>query len=107
MNKDQKASQNGKGKGNEFNRNLTTRQGHPVTNNQSMRTLGDRGTGGGNNLKVFFIRDAIKFPDFIHALKPDPVFNRQDGGRVFDFFSNSPGSFAYDHLAVLSLGYSG
>ncbi|BAV04896.1 catalase [Filimonas lacunae] len=44
----------------------------------------------GNNLKVFFIRDAIKFPDFIHALKPDPVHNRQDGGRVMDFFSNSP-----------------
>lgn len=44
----------------------------------------------GNNLKIFFIRDAIKFPDFIHALKPDPVHNRQDGGRVMDFFSNSP-----------------
>ena len=27
----------------------------------------------GNNLPVFFIRDAIKFPDVIHALKPDPV----------------------------------
>nr|WP_315898159.1 catalase [Chitinophaga pinensis] len=44
----------------------------------------------GNNLKIFFIRDAIKFPDFIHALKPDPVHHRQDGGRVMDFFSNSP-----------------
>lgn len=44
----------------------------------------------GNNLKVFFIRDAIKFPDFIHAFKPDPVTNRQDGGRQFDFISNSP-----------------
>ncbi len=27
----------------------------------------------GNNLKIFFIRDAIKFPDMIHAFKPDPV----------------------------------
>ena len=27
----------------------------------------------GNNLGVFFIRDAIKFPDFIHSQKPDPV----------------------------------
>ena len=44
----------------------------------------------GNNLPVFFIRDAIKFPDFIHSLKPDPLHNRQDGGRVMDFFSNSP-----------------
>ena len=26
----------------------------------------------GNNLAVFFIRDAIKFPDVIHSLKPDP-----------------------------------
>ena len=26
----------------------------------------------GNNLGVFFIRDAIKFPDFIHSQKPDP-----------------------------------
>ncbi len=44
----------------------------------------------GNNLKIFFIRDAIKFPDFIHAFKPDPVTNKQDGERQFDFVSNSP-----------------
>ena len=44
----------------------------------------------GNNLKIFFIRDALKFPDFIHAFKPDPVTNRQDGERQFDFISNTP-----------------
>jgi catalase len=44
----------------------------------------------GNNLKIFFIRDAIKFPDLIHAFKPDPVTNRQDGERIFDFISNTP-----------------
>jgi catalase len=44
----------------------------------------------GNNLKVFFIRDAMKFPDLIHAFKPDPVTNRQDGERIFDFISNTP-----------------
>ena len=44
----------------------------------------------GNNLKIFFIRDALKFPDLIHAFKPDPVTNRQDGERIFDFISNSP-----------------
>ncbi|RFU67044.1 catalase [Bacillus sp. V59.32b] len=44
----------------------------------------------GNNLKIFFIRDAMKFPDFIHAFKPDPVTNIQDGERQFDFISNSP-----------------
>ena len=44
----------------------------------------------GNNLKVFFIRDAIKFPDVIHSLKPDPVTNRQDPNRIFDFMSLTP-----------------
>jgi catalase len=44
----------------------------------------------GNNLKIFFIRDAIKFPDFIHAFKPDPVTNIQDGQRQFDFISHTP-----------------
>ncbi|MBC6989902.1 catalase [Hymenobacter sp. BT491] len=44
----------------------------------------------GNNLKVFFIRDAMKFPDLIHSQKPDPVHNRQTGERIFDFISNTP-----------------
>jgi len=26
----------------------------------------------GNNIPVFFIQDAIKFPDFVHAAKPEP-----------------------------------
>ncbi len=26
----------------------------------------------GNNIPVFFIQDAIKFPDLIHAVKPEP-----------------------------------
>ena len=46
----------------------------------------------GNNLKVFFIRDAMKFPDLVHAFKPDPVTNRQDGRRIFDFISLVPES---------------
>ena len=46
----------------------------------------------GNNLPVYFIRDAIKFPDVIHALKPDPVTNRQDPERIFDFMSLTPES---------------
>ena len=44
----------------------------------------------GNNLKIFFIRDAIKFPDLIHAFKPDPVTNLQDPRRIFDFISLTP-----------------
>jgi catalase len=46
----------------------------------------------GNNLPVFFIRDAIKFPDVIHALKPDPVTFRQEPNRIFDFMSQTPES---------------
>jgi catalase len=44
----------------------------------------------GNNLKVFFIRDAVKFPDVVHAFKPDPVTNVQDTRRIFDFISQTP-----------------
>jgi catalase len=45
----------------------------------------------GNNLAVFFIRDAVKFPDFIHSQKPDPVtFERQPPNRAFDFISQTP-----------------
>ena len=46
----------------------------------------------GNNLAVFFIRDAIKFPDVIHSLKPDPVTFRQEPNRIFDFMSQTPES---------------
>jgi catalase len=46
----------------------------------------------GNNLAVFFIRDAIKFPDVIHALKPDPVTFHQEPNRIFDFMSQTPES---------------
>jgi catalase len=51
----------------------------------------------GNNLKIFFIRDAIKFPDLIHSQKPDPVTNIQDPRRIFDFISNTPESI---HMAT-------
>jgi catalase len=44
----------------------------------------------GNNLRIFFIRDAIKFPDMIHAFKPDPVTNRQEPWRFYDFVQHHP-----------------
>ena len=44
----------------------------------------------GNDIPVFFIRDAIKFPDLIHALKPAPDTNIIDQNRVWDFFSSMP-----------------
>ncbi|MNV41944.1 Catalase precursor [compost metagenome] len=44
----------------------------------------------GNNFPTFFIRDAIKFPDMVHAFKPDPRTNLGDSSRHFDFFSHVP-----------------
>lgn len=44
----------------------------------------------GNNLKIFFIRDPLKFPDMVHAFKPDPVTNIQDPERMFDFLCHQP-----------------
>ena len=52
----------------------------------------------GNNLKIFFIRDAMKFPDMIHAFKPDPITNIQSAERFFDFCAASPESF---HMVTL------
>ncbi|SDS90042.1 catalase [Paenibacillaceae bacterium GAS479] len=46
----------------------------------------------GNNLPVFFIRDAMKFPDMVHSLKPDPSTNIQHPDRYWDFMSLSPES---------------
>jgi catalase len=39
----------------------------------------------GINWPVFFIRDAIKFPDFVHANKPSAVTDIQDPNLAFDF----------------------
>jgi len=41
----------------------------------------------GNNTPVFFIRDPIKFPDFIHTQKRDPRTNLKCPTMVFDFAS--------------------
>ena len=44
----------------------------------------------GNNTPIFFLRDPIKFPDFIHSQKYDPYTNEQEPDNVWDFFSYSP-----------------
>ncbi|GAB3238847.1 catalase [Glycomyces halotolerans] len=46
----------------------------------------------GNNTPVFFIRDAIKFPDFIHTQKRDPYTGSQEPDNVWDFWGLSPES---------------
>lgn len=58
----------------------------------------------GNNLPVFFIRDAIKFPDMVHSLKPSPITNLQDPNRFFDFFSHIPESTHMLTLVYSDLG---
>jgi len=44
----------------------------------------------GNNTPVFFIRDPLKFPDFIHTQKRNPATNLKDPTAVWDFASLSP-----------------
>src|SRR5687768_5968870 len=44
----------------------------------------------GNNTPVFFIRDPLKFPDFIHSQKRDPYSHVQEPNNAWDFFSHSP-----------------
>ncbi|RJG25642.1 catalase [Paenibacillus thiaminolyticus] len=46
----------------------------------------------GNHLPIFFIRDAIKFPDMVHSLKPAPHTNVQTPDHYWDFMSLSPES---------------
>ncbi|CAK0731694.1 hypothetical protein CVIRNUC_000030 [Coccomyxa viridis] len=46
----------------------------------------------GNNIPVFFIRDGFKFPDLVHALRPNPANNIQEAWRFLDFLSYHPES---------------
>jgi catalase len=59
----------------------------------------------GNNIPVFFIRDGMKFPDMVHALKPNPKNHIQEGWRIADFFSHHPEAmnmfaFLFDDIGV-------
>lgn len=40
----------------------------------------------GNNTPVFFIQDAMKFPDFVHAVKPEPHWAIPQGQSAHDTF---------------------
>ena len=46
----------------------------------------------GNNTPVFFIRDTLKFPDFIHTQKRNPANNLKDADMFWDFLSLTPES---------------
>ena len=46
----------------------------------------------GNNTPVFFIRDPLKFPDFIRTQKRHPRTNLRSSAAMWDFWSLSPES---------------
>jgi catalase len=46
----------------------------------------------GNNTPVFFVRDAYKFPDFIHTQKRHPKTHLRSTTAMWDFWSLSPES---------------
>jgi catalase len=46
----------------------------------------------GNNTPIFFIRDALKFPDFIRTQKRHPKTNLRSPAAMWDFWSLSPES---------------
>lgn len=46
----------------------------------------------GNNTPVFFLRDAIKFPDFIHSQKKNPRTNIAEPAMMYEFWANHPQS---------------
>lgn len=59
----------------------------------------------GNNIPVFFIRDGMKFPDVIHAFKPNPKSHIQENWRILDYLSHHPESlhtfaFFFDDVGV-------
>lgn len=59
----------------------------------------------GNNIPVFFIQDAIKFPDLVHAIKPEPDNEIPQASAAhdtfWDFVANTP-ELAHMILWILS-----
>ena len=58
----------------------------------------------GNNTPIFFVRDGIKFQDFIHSQKRHPVTHRRSETMMFDFWSLRPESM---HQVVYMFGDRG
>ena len=56
----------------------------------------------GNNIPVFFIQDAMKFPDLVHAAKPEPHFAMPQAATAhdtfWDFISLMPESAHVHHV---------
>ncbi|MGA8853876.1 MAG: catalase, partial [Christiangramia sp.] len=59
----------------------------------------------GNNMPIFFIQDAMKFPDLIHAVKPEPHREIPQAASAhdtfYDFVSHTPETL-HNHIWVMS-----
>jgi catalase len=62
----------------------------------------------GNNIPVFFIQDAIQFPDLIHAVKPSPDNEIPQAATAhdsaWDFFSSQPSTMHTLFWAMAGFG---
>ncbi|CAD7687248.1 unnamed protein product [Nyctereutes procyonoides] len=57
----------------------------------------------GNNTPIFFIRDAILFPSFIHSQKRNPQTHLKDPDMVWDFWSLRPESLHQTDQGIKNL----
>ena len=59
----------------------------------------------GNNMPIFFIQDAMKFPDLIHSVKPEPDREIPQAASAhdtfYDFVSHTPETL-HNHIWVMS-----
>ena len=60
----------------------------------------------GNNIPVFFIQDAMKFPDLVHAVKPEPHHAMPQAASAHDTFWDFASLMRRDH-AHADVGYVG
>ncbi|KAM7221448.1 putative catalase [Rhypophila decipiens] len=62
----------------------------------------------GNNIPVFFIQDAIQFPDLVHSVKPSPDNEIPQAATAhdsaWDFFSNQPSTMHTLFWAMAGFG---
>ena len=61
----------------------------------------------GNNTPVFFVRDPLKFPDFIHTQKRDPKTNLRSNTAMWDFWSLTPESLHQVMILMSDRGIPG
>lgn len=60
----------------------------------------------GNNIPVFFIQESIKFPDFVHAVKPEPLNEVPQGQTAHNNFWDFVGLQPECKVPLLFLDFS-